>query len=255
MLTLVLLITALSPGDAVVEKDGWLVEKLVRSEAIGEGVPVELHNPYGDIRARSNVNQVVELSAMVQTKKGDAHKLDFEVEKHEDRLIVRVVYPGDESETIKGKGKRRADVTIYVPNRSPFLARTHKGMIRAKGMKSDVDFETFSGKIYVRTDGRVRTHSHQGNAQIVLMKAEWGETPVLSSILGEIQVELPRDADVKVKAETMGLISTDFSLDIKRNGELKTAIAQLGKGTYNLDINSKQGDIKILMGKWDVDKH
>lgn len=247
------LLGGMPPNGAPRQENSWEIKKITWDGAVKAGVAVEIHNEYGDIRTRGAEGDILAVSAMVQKHKDDQHQLKFEVERSENHLVLRVVYAGDDAGTIKGRGKRRADVTVFLPYGRPLKVRTHKGLIEAKGLKSDVDFETFAGKVFCRIEGSLKIKTHQGPITAILMKAEWKDAPVLESILGNITLQLPREANVTVKASTSGEITTDYSLTIKKEPKgRKHAVARIGKGTYPLYINNNSGNVKILEGKWDV---
>ncbi len=233
----------------------WEIEKITWDGTVKAGVAVEIYNEYGDVRTRGAGDNLLAVSAMVQKQKGDEHQLKFDVERTPERLVLRVVYGGDDADTIKGRGKRRADVTVFVPFGRPFKVRTHNGLIEAKGLKSDVDFETFGGKVFCRIEGSARIKTQQAPILAVLKKAEWKNAPVLESVLGEVAVQLPSNANVVVKAVTSGEITTDYSLTIKKEPKgKKHALVEIGKGTYPLYINNNTGNVKILEGKWVVEE-
>ena len=237
------------------EHEGWSIEKISLNMPVAEGKTIEIHNPYGDVRARGGQDRTAAVSAMIQYRIGDAHKMTFQTEESEQKLVLRVVYAGPVEDTIKAGGKRRADVTIFVPPGCPYAVRTHKGLIEVKGVKDAVDLESFSGNIFFRNEGHARAKTHQGKITAIFIKPVWEETAVLESVIGDISLQLPQDANVTVHAQTAGILATDYSITIKKDThQIKHGQTVIGEGTYRMEVLSKTGQIQILEGKWDLDR-
>ncbi len=231
---------------------GWLVEKISWEKEIPMGTAIELVNEYGDVRARGTDESKLALSAMIQKQQGDAHQVRFDIREEGDKVLLKVVYDGPDEETIKGKGKRRGDVTIFVPKGASFKARTTAGLLEVKGL-GDVDLETHSGRVYCRVSGHVRVKTHQGDVRAVLKDSKWEEPPVFESSLGTLEVQLPPSASLNVEAVTRGEITTDYSLTIEEaKPGLKRARIKIGEGGQTLHLTNSTGAIKILKGRWDA---
>ena len=215
---------------------------------------IELVNEYGNIRARGTKDGVLALSAMIQKKNSDSHQIRFDIDDADEVVKIRVVYDGKQEDTIKAKGKRRGDVTIYVPEGVSLNARTHTGLLEVKGL-GDVSLETFSGRVFCRVDGLPKVKTYQGDIKAVLKGTAWEQPALLSSTLGTIEVVFPPKASLDVEAVTRGEITTDYSVTIeKEKSGLKRARARLGDGGQAVHITNETGIIKILEGNWDVDR-
>ena len=233
----------------------WEIERLTWDGAVKTGDVIEVRNPFGDVRARGTPEQAVGISAMVQKNVKDSHRLDFKITQDPGRLLIEVVYPGDLSETVREGGKRRADVTVYVPFGSPYSVRIFAGLIEAKGLKSDVDFESDKGKIFLRLAGHVRLKTRQADTVAYLLDTAFVKPASFENQVGSTTVYLPSNASLAVTATTSGELTTDYSIDVERapGAWLKKAKAVIGGGEHGLTLDSKNGPIKILSGKWDVD--
>lgn len=234
-------------------QDGWLTERIEWEGSITPGTVIELVNEYGDIRVRGTNEMMLYLSAMVQSDSGDSVKIEFDIQQTEGRVQIHTVYPGSDDQTLKQGGLRRSDVTLFVPFGSPFEARTGKGLIEAKGLKSDVTLRSHSGRIFFRTEGRAQVSTYQGDIVGVLRRVDESQPSQLESVIGSISVTLPKDANLDVQIETRGQITTDYSLTIVEDkAGVKHAKAQIGRGGQVLKLVNKTGPVKVLKGQWDV---
>lgn len=253
-----LLLMFIVPGDTSAQDQldrDWLIERSTFKEAVAKGTPIEIHNLYGDVRLRGTEDAGIDVITNMQKRKGDKHKVSLTHEMKDDKLVLTVSYAGEEEETVKKNGKRRLDLTVFIPEGSHLTVRTHKGLIEAKGIMGDVDFYSDRGKIYCRNKGHVVIGSRQGNITAAMMKVDWEKASRVESKLGTIEVQLPSDASLQVQATTSGQITTDYSVQIKRSakGNRKTAIATLGEGKNQLVLDNQAGAIKVLLGNWKVD--
>ena len=250
------LLCFLLPVAALAQELGkdWEIVKIAGETEIMPAAAVEVYNEYGDVRARSAPDQIFAYSAMIQKYSADAKTFDFQVEHQADKLVLRVVYPGGDADTVKGAGKRRADVTVFVPKNSRYQVRTEKGFIEAKGIHGDVDLASKVGKIFVRSEGHVTASTGQGDITAYLLNTRWTKPFLFETQIGAISVHLPKDASITVQAETAGELSTDYSIEIKRDeiSRVKFGTAKIGAGKHRLNLKSKQGAIKINQGLWDV---
>ena len=242
----------MQPMDQELGKD-WLIDRIAWEKQIQPGTPVEVHNPYGDIRSRGTDDGKLALSAMVQSHKDDEHKVEFDIQEKDGAVIVNVIYKGKEEDTVKKNGLRRADVTVYVPDGSPYTVSTFKGLLEAKGLKCDVDASSDRGKIFLRLNGHITAKNRQGHIKAVIKEAVWKKPMVFESVLGNIEVHLPSQAGGMATAKTRGHITTDYSIDIEhtKGSKLKVGKARLGDGKQELLLTNHQGDIKIVRGLWD----
>jgi len=234
--------------------DNWQIERLDWKEAITEGTVVQLVNEYGEIRARGTKDQTVEIIANVQKKSDDSQIIYFKNRKEDGKLIIEAVFEGDDEDTVKVNGKRRLDMTIYIPKTSLFVGKTFKEQIDARGL-GDADLYSERGKVFLRNKGTVKIVTRQGNIRSVVRKLNLEKPIHLESTIGNVEVELPREAQIKAVARTMGHFTTDYSATIKtdENTWMKTATVTFGEPTDELVLENKNGSISLLRGRWSID--
>lgn len=236
------------------EKD-WNAQRITWQGIIKHGTPIEIQNPYGDVRLRGTDQPQVDVIAHAQMKLSDKHTITFLSQMEHGVLKLIVSYAGREEDTIKKNGKRRLDMAVVVPHGSPLMVRTHKGSIQAKGIKNDVDFYSERGNISSSHHGHAVIGTRQGKISASLRGVNWDKPTELYSVLGSIEVYLPRQTSLAIEATTSGKITTDYSIQIQRNpGEKeKFATMTLGEGKNRLVIKNSSGAIEILEGSWRVD--
>ena len=88
----------------------------------------------------------------------------------------------------------------------------------------------------------------RGKIRAILKSPEWDATPELETVTGDITAWLPNGTGAKVRVETAGLITTDYSIEIasRPTSDHKTAVAKIGKGKRQLSIKSIKGSVRIL---------
>jgi len=229
----------------------WLIERLDWKGEIEPGTTVVLENPYGEIRARGTEDQIVEIVANVQKGKKDDHLIYFKTREEKGKLIVSTIYEGDASLTAKEGGDRRMDMTIFVPKGSLFIGKTFKDQIDARGL-GDVDVSSERGKIFVRNEGHAKIVTRQGNIRAVLKQVDWSEPVHIESTVGNLEVELPKDASFSATAETAGRITTDYTTTIETDDAtwVKTAVVKVGDEKNEIRLINKNGNIGLLRGRW-----
>lgn len=256
MISLILILTlqGMAPMEQELGTD-WLIERISWEAKIQPGLPIEVHNPYGDVRSRGTDDGKLAISGMVQKHKDDDQRIEFDIQETPEKIVINLIFQGDDELTYKKKGLRRADVTVYIPFGSPFRVSTLKGLLEVKGLKSDVDAYSERGKIFARINGHLIAKTRQGDITAVLKEAVWTRPIEIESILGEITVQLPANAGGIAIATTGGEITTDYSIEIKHSAgtTVKTGTARLGEGNQELRLTNHQGNIKILQGRWDVE--
>ena len=261
--TLVILLLAMltvEPSRAVeppgAEKDDlrqhWEIDKFRWEGPLGDKTVIEVENLLGDVRARISESDQVYFSAIIQQHDEDPDQADFKITEQDGRLSVAVAFIAKEGidlvERPPEMAKRRIDLSILIPAGARLEARTHEGLIEAKGLESEVVASSISGDVFVSIAGSLEARTERGKIQAIFKDPEWDSPPRLETVTGDITVWLPNGAGGKVRAETTGLITTDYSIEIESRpaSHHKTAVAKVGKGKRQLSIKSIKGGVRIL---------
>ncbi|MGB5815541.1 MAG: hypothetical protein WBH75_19905 [Thermoanaerobaculia bacterium] len=248
-----LLLAGMPSGTAPgVSSGDWQIEHYRWSGSIAEGRAIDIRNNHGDIRCRFSDSEEVLVSAVIQRHSDDPRRAEMAIEESKDGLTIAVLYPPVDdpgaSEVTPEMEKRRVDLTALIPAGSRLTAGTIKGLIEAKGLESDVEASSLSGNIVLATTGLVHARTEHGRIDAVLESDTWQGRPTLETVTGDITLFLPPSTDATIRAETRGLITTDYSIEISQEAAIgpKQAVARIGEGHLELAITSSKGNIRIL---------
>ena len=135
------------------QDENWKIDRVEWTDVVPNGSLFQLENPYGDIRIRGTANPELALSAVIQFADGDPEKIEIKREQKDGVFQVSAYFAGDQAKTFAKGGRRRADITIFLPYGTPIVAATGAELLEAKGLKSDSTFQTFSGKVFYKGQG------------------------------------------------------------------------------------------------------
>ena len=233
---------------------GWKIERFNWTGPAAAG-GLKVSNPHGDVRLRPSGDDQVLVSAVIQRDQNDPMAQDIRIDRDEDdpeRLVVeadwKLTAEGAAVENERMK-KRRIDLTVLVPAGGAVWISTDAGLIEAKGLENPVDVRTVSGEVRLSSSRRVRALAERGEMNITFTGGGWLESSVLESTTGRITAWLSPEAEVTVRGETTGLITTDFSVEIENAMAptfRKRAVAEIGGGGDELILTSAKGDLRIL---------
>ena len=213
------------------------------TEKIAVGDSLTVTNEFGDVRARINADaSELALHAVIQNLKKGTPAPEINIRRHEKNIVISVESRDDP--------KDRADLVLYIPQGVPIQVRTKAGLIELKGLRSDVSAETDSGAIDLKSVvGRVTTSNQRGETNIELPPDPALEPQDLKSQTGDISIFVWEGTDARVRLQTSGEISTDFSIhiDFDRAKEPdKVATTEMGNGKSTISAFSKRGRIRLL---------
>lgn len=232
--------------------DDWSIERFQWSGSPKPGAAIEIVNQHGDVRTRSSGINEVEVLANIQHASDDPYEAVVRISDETDPFEVDVAWKLREGATVGEStpemAKRRVDLTVILPRTSPLTVRTADGLVEAKGHGALVTAQSEGGEIRVSTEGTVSARSERGAIDAVLKTVDQKESSAFETSTGDITVWLPADAEVTVEAETMGVISTDFSIDIRRDetGRRKIATATIGGGGPHMKIKTIRGQVRVF---------
>lgn len=232
--------------------EGWTIDRFAWRGALEAAREIVVDNPHGDIRARRSDDAEVELLAVIQHADDDPRPPRVVVEREGERIVIRVDMPDRGTPGANTHGveadRRRVDISLFVPPSARLDARTRGGLIDAKKLGSDIVARSERGEIRVATEGTVDLENEHGPVIATLLADRWSSPPAISSATGMIELWLPTDVDAEVVAETRGLITTDFAIDMAYDEKtaIKRATARVGAATAAIRLSSAKGDVRIL---------
>jgi|GEM_PF-5859985 len=214
---------------------------------------IVIKNPYGEVRIRhSDTSNIVEYNAIFQ----QLHPQEqLKIEHNSNNNTFSIVVISNANQQLKTKSSKdntskesRVDILAYIPQDKKLLVQTDKGLIEAKGLKTNTKLESKSGQISVRKHtGHISTHNEIGETSLIL-EDQGIQDQKFSSVYGNISALINESSDFEISASTSGDIISDFSTQIskQRNKEPnKTAIISLNKAKSKVVFYSKRGELAI----------
>ena len=232
--------TELAPDGSAIDRVNW-------KEVLDAGTPVEIINPYGDVRLRfGGYRRELELQAIAQRPKGIEARFALALERSEG--VARVsVQRADGAEPAPGQ---RADLVFFVAEGFPVSVRTTRGQIEVRGLRGDLSARSESGDIAVRgVTGLLDLESQSGSIEAAPQPAPAGSEQRIATRTGPITLGLAAEADLDLALATSAAFATEFSIEVTpQPGEEpnKTATARLGQGGALMRIVSRRGEIRLL---------
>jgi hypothetical protein len=230
----------------------WTIEKFQWSGDASSTTPLEIVNQHGDVRTRSSGIDEIEVLANIQRMANDPFIAVVKIHDEASPVKIAVEWKLRE-DAVAGAAtdemtRRRVDVTVILPRLAPLRVETSDGLIEAKGHGAAVTAESVSGEIRLSTEGTVTARTDRGAIDAVLTGVEWDVPAIFTTGTGDITVWLPAEAEATVEAETQGVISTDYSIDILRAepDDRKVASATIGGGGSKIQIQTIRGQIRLF---------
>lgn len=235
---------------------GLRIERFQWSKDIGGDAPIralEVVNDYGDIRARLVKEPTAEAFGVIQRLDPAPHGVGVTVERRGPVVALTVTYPpGRQQDADPDPPKDRMDrldLTVFVPAGVAFGARTIRGIVEARGLESDVTAATRAGDISVTTSGAVQARTTEGQVTVLLRPGPAAGPILLQSASGSLSLTVPRHADLDIRAETAGAISTDFPLKRESRAGRTRLSGVLGQGRRDVLVYSETGTVEVIQAQ------
>jgi hypothetical protein len=232
---------------------GMRLEHFKWSRDVGGDAPIraiEVVNDYGDVRARLVKEATLEASGVIQRLDPGLAGVGVTVERRGAVVALTVAYPPGRLQDADADPRKdhmdRLDLTVFVPAGVAFGARTIRGIVEARGLESDVTAATSAGDISVTTSGAVQARTVEGQVRVLLRPGSAQGPIVLQSASGSLSLTVPAGADLDIRAETAGAISSD--LPLKRNGRAgRTRLSGVvGDGRRDVLVYSETGGVEVI---------
>jgi DUF4097 and DUF4098 domain-containing protein YvlB len=124
--------------------------------------------------------------------------------------------------------------------------RTVRGLIEVQGLTANAELSSETGDITAITTASLDASTERGSIAVAFRASDWSRPPRLETLTGDIRVELPRGTNAVGHLSTRYEITTDYSIEIERDGLLKTGRARIGSGGTDLFLSSHKGALKLL---------
>lgn len=213
--------------------------------------PVQVENPWGDIRIRTHGKDEVYVLANIQNHQDDPRAMSLVIDNEsKDKLGLKAHFSDEYNGTPAADWQpRRIDLTLFLPAKQMLKLQTEKGLIEVRGMAAPLSARSLTGEIRLRVKNAVEVISENGRVEIFFVSSDWVKDSQIETHTSPIEVNFPKGAQAQLAISTNGQITTDFSIEIERdeNELLKTASAKIGKKKgKKLQIKSDRGPVILL---------
>jgi hypothetical protein len=241
------------PAVAQPVPEDWRLERSERTWPLAAATSVTVANPFGDLLVRTSDRPEVYLLANTQRHRDDPRELVVEARQEPGTLSIAIGFGAVEPQRAPAEipaawVPRRCDVTVFVPRSAATHFSTREGLLEIRGTIEPTEAETWSGDLRLRILGPVTAHTEHGDVLVQFRRTDWALPVAISTVSGEIRVEMPEGGGAEVALATRGEITSDYSTEVERQegSLLKRARLVVGGGGGSLRLDSYQGAIKVL---------
>src|SRR5688500_94616 len=240
MVAAVLLLAAVAPASA--QDSTWTWRK-----PMSAGQALRIKNILGDISATPANGREAEVVARIHSPSGGRSDVESEVvESAEGRTICAVYEDTNDCEPsgrtfADGERNDHVEFEVRVPRGVEFKVSTVSGDVVASGMTADVNAGSVSGNVRVETTGFAHASSVSGSVHVKMDRADWEGTLSLSSVSGDITLEVP-ELDATVSFNTVsGDLDSDWPITLKSSGSRRHMNGTIGRGGRKLSLTTVSG--------------
>ena len=211
------------------------------------GTPVYIENPYGNVYLRfGGYEHAVDIHATLQ-QPAKAPALTLQRGQERGRYVIASKLPAGAALS----EAQRIDIVVYVAQGHAVSVSTAGGDIESRGLKSDLDLKSVSGKIAVRgTEGTVQAETGEGEIQLTLDgAARKGSKQRVATTTGNITLGVTDQLNAKVNLATSAVFATEYSIDVTHDDGKepnKWARTTIGAPDAEITLESRQGEIRLV---------
>ena len=225
-----------------------VLEDSTETYALNAGGSISLENVNGDISIeawdRSDVR--VEYQITGSSEKA-ASRVKVKVNSDPDHLRIDTIY--SKSNRWWGSDDGASVHFVLKVPASAHLRRieTVNGSVEIEGVGGEIRAETVNGAIVARgLQSDVKLSTVNGGVEAHFERFSERQRVSLESVNGRIEVSLPDDADVDIRAETVhGSLRNDFGLHVDKGLVGRDLRGTLGTGSARLNLETVNGSINI----------
>jgi DUF4097 and DUF4098 domain-containing protein YvlB len=245
MVAAVLLVAAVAPATA--QDSTWTWHK-----PMAAGQVLRIKNIQGDISATPASGNEAEVVARIHSSTRGPRDVEIEVVESSEGITICAVYENTNDCEPSGRtysnGERRDHVEfeVRVPRGVEFRVSTVSGDVEARGMTADVEAGSVSGNVRVETTGFPYASSVSGSVHVKLARADWEGTLSLTTVSGDITLEVP-DLNATVNFNTVsGDLDSDWPITLKSSGSRRNLGGTIGSGGRKLSLTTVSGDVALI---------
>lgn len=221
------------------------LKRSVNFHPLKAGQPVQIDNPYGDVRIRfGGYEPKLEWRTVGQQGSGDGEIAISGVDGASFQVLARL----PEGKVLAPD--QRVDITVYLPQGHALEVLTERGLIEVRGVKADLKARSVSGNIAFRDiAGAVDVETGGGMIEGQLDPAPANARQRIVTTTGNIVLGVVDGLNAGLTMATSGVFATEFSIQVDpQPGQEpnKRGTAEIGKPLSSIEISSKRGEIRLL---------
>jgi hypothetical protein len=244
----VLLGAAGAPAQEPLGESDWRIDRFDERVDLAAGAAVAVENLVGEIRVRVGDASELDLHAIVQRHAKDSREPRVAVSDGPvGKRVVASFAEGNPGAPLPELDRRRIDIVVTVPPGTALDLRSDAGLIEVKGAVGDLAAESIRGDLRLWVERSTRARTERGSISAFLLGDGWSQSATFETLTGAIEVELPATADVDLRLETTGRISTDYTVAVEWTGRRhKLATGRVGEGGPEVLLRSENGPVAVL---------
>jgi len=230
----------------VPSEETWISEKHQDRQPVDVNIPIEIINHYGEVSLRQSEDHHFSYLAFVQKVKTDENQVKVRFHKEEGVYKLHVLFPElvKEKDTSRKKG-RRVDLAILIPKQMPVAVETTLGKVHGKKIDNPLRVKTTHGDVKLMILNTLQLETLQGEIEVFFLNPHFETSPILTSRIGKLTAYFPKDSKIHVKAQTGGDLTTDYSLKVEGDLNLKIANTIDHQNLTPVILKSAMGSIAI----------
>ena len=240
------LILTLVAGSAFAR--GQVLHESTETYALDEGGSISLDNVNGDVTVEAwEGNDVRVRYRIIGSSDKQLDKINVRINNDPSHLSIETHYTNNKS-WWGNNDHARVEYDLKVPATARLDGiETVNGDLSIRGMRAEVDAETVNGSIEARdlsSDAKLGTVN--GSIKAWFNRFQDDQRVSIESVNGRLDVYLPDNADVRIKAETIhGSLKNDFGIEVDKGFVGRDLNGKVGSGSARLSLDTVNGSINI----------
>ena len=229
---------------------------------LAPGQLLNIRGVFGAVNAEGTSGNIASVTAHKTATRSDPNSANIQVVPFDGGVVICAVYPdGDPAHTntcnppgmnftAVSNNDVEVEFTVKVPAGVRLTASTLRGDITARSLTAEVYATANIGSIDLSTSESAQADTRLGSITAVLGTVNWTGVRSFFSGKGDIDVQIPADANVSVHANTIsGAIISDFPLTINSAPRgANFAYGKLGSDGRVLLVSTDIGNITLRRG-------
>ncbi|KPU63717.1 hypothetical protein EP1X_00480 [Thermococcus sp. EP1] len=221
-----------------------MIEVVEREYKMGPGMKLKLGNINGYVKMEGYEGDTLKLRAEKKWGLLGAEP-KIKIKKEGDTLIIKVKQKRSFGVSI---GESAVNFELLIPKEVEVEVASVNGSITVKNISKAGKIATVNGRIDVENVEARKISTVNGTIKALMTRIS--NDAGISTVNGSIEVYVPKNANVEVKASTVnGKINTDIPGEISKTPIYgpKSFMGVLGEGRHKLKVSAVNGSITIKL--------